>query len=216
MGLSIVDIATGATAHAAILEALIRRGVTGRGANISVSMFDVMADWLTVPLLNYEAGRSPQRIGMAHPSISPYGVFATRDGRPLLISVQNDREWAKLCARFLGRADLGVDPRFATNVARVANRPETDALVAAAFAERDEAEAVTALLEADVAFAAVNDMAGLARHPHLRRMWVDTPNGPVSLPAPAPLFAGEPRRYGAVPGLREAVEGVDRRASSEP
>jgi formyl-CoA transferase len=201
VGLSIVDIATGATAHAAILEALIRRGVSGKGANISVSMFDVMADWLTVPLLNFEAGQPPQRIGMAHPSISPYGVFVTRDGRPLLISVQNDREWAKLCARFLGRAELGADPRFATNVARVANRPETDALVAAGFAERNEAEAVAALLEADVAFAAVNDMAGLARHPHLRRMQVDTPNGPVSLPAPAPVFADEPRRYGAVPRL---------------
>jgi len=201
VGLSIVDIATGATAHAAILEALIRRGVTGEGAQISVSMFDVMADWLTVPLLNFEAGDPPQRIGMAHPSISPYGVFVTRDGRPLLISVQNDREWAKLCARFLARPELGVDPRFATNVARVANRRRTDALVAAAFAERDEAEAAAALNAADVAFAAVNDMAGLARHPHLRRMVVETPNGPVSLPAPAPLFAGETRRYGAVPAL---------------
>ena len=50
MGISVVDIATGATAHAAILEALIVRGRTGQGADIRVSMFDVMADWLTVPL----------------------------------------------------------------------------------------------------------------------------------------------------------------------
>ena len=201
VGMSIVDVATGATAHAAILEALIRRGVTGKGANISVSMFDVMADWLTVPLLNHESGRPPQRLGMAHPSISPYGVFVTRDGRPLLISVQNDREWTKLCARFLDRPELGADPRFATNLARVENRPETDALVAQAFAKRDAAEAEAALLAADVAFAAVNDMAGLARHPHLRRVAVETPNGPVSLPAPAPRFDGEPRRYGPVPAL---------------
>jgi itaconate CoA-transferase len=204
VGLSIVDIATGATAYAAILEALIRRGVTGKGAEISVSMFDVMADWLTVPLLNSEAGQPPRRIGMAHPSISPYGVFQTRDGRPLLISVQNDREWAKLCARFLDRPELAADPRFATNVARVANRTETDARVAEAFAARDEREAAAALLEADIAFAAVNDMAGLARHPHLRRIEVETPNGPVSLPAPAPRFADEARRYGAVPALSKA------------
>ncbi len=212
VGLSIVDIATGATAHAAILEALIRRGVTGKGANISVSMFDVMADWLTVPLLNYEAGQPPRRIGMAHPSISPYGVFETRDGRPLLISVQNDREWAQLSARFLQRPELAADPRFATNVARVANRRETDGLVAEAFARRDEAEAIAALLEADVAFAAVNDMAGLARHPHLRRISVETPNGPVSMPAPAPIFADEARRYGAAPGL----PGLTARVNSAP
>ena len=202
VGLSIVDIATGATAYAAILEALIRRGITGKGAQISVSMFDVMADWLAVPLLAHEAGQSPKRVGMAHPSIAPYGVYETRDGRPLLISVQSDREWRKLCERFLGRPELGADPRFSANVARVAHRAETDALVGEGFARRSEAEAVAALLEADIAFAAVNDMAGLARHPHLRRVEIETPNGPVSLPAPAPIFAGERRRYGPVPALK--------------
>ena len=204
VGLSIVDIATGATAYAAILEALIRRGVTGKGARISVSMFDVMADWLAVPLLAHEGGQPPKRLGMVHPSIAPYGVFVTSDGRPLLISVQSDREWRKLCERFLGRPEFGADPRFAANVARVAHRAETDALVGEGFARRTEAEAVAALLEADIAFAAVNDMAGLARHPHLRRIAVETPNGPVSLPAPAPIFAGERRRYGPVPALKPA------------
>jgi formyl-CoA transferase len=204
VGLSIVDIATGATAYSAILEALIRRGVTGRGAQISVSMFDVMADWLTVPLLAHEGGQPPKRIGMAHPSIAPYGVYETRDGRPLLISVQSDREWRKLCELFLDRPELGSDPRFAANVARVAHRAETDALVGEGFARRTEAEAVAALLRADIAVAAVNDMAGLARHPHLRRIAVETPNGPVSLPAPAPVFAGERRRYGPVPALKSS------------
>ena len=101
VGISIVDIATGATAHAAILEALLGRGITGEGADIRVSMFDVMADWLTVPLLHQEAGEAPRRIGLAHPSIAPYGVFATRDGREILISIQSDREWTKFCTEFL-------------------------------------------------------------------------------------------------------------------
>ena len=201
VGLSIVDIATGATAHAAILEALIRRSVTGTGANISVSMFDVIAEWLTVPLLNHEGGNPPRRIGLAHPSISPYGVFETRDGQPILISIQSDREWRKLAEIFIGDAALGTDARFATNVARVENRPETDAIVAAAFARRDCDDAIEALLKADVALARVNDMAGLSAHPHLRRIKVDSPNGPVSFPAPAPIFAGEERTYGPVPGL---------------
>src|SRR6185369_5200419 len=85
VGLSIVDIATGATAHASILEALIARTKTGKGADIRISMFDVMADWLTVPLLNSEAGQPPQRIGLAHPSIAPYGVFRSKDGKDILI-----------------------------------------------------------------------------------------------------------------------------------
>lgn len=202
VGISLVDIATGATAHSAILEALIRRGVTGRGAVISVSMFDVLADWLTVPLLNHEGGKSPQRIGLAHPSIAPYGVFQPQSGAPVLISIQSDREWVVLCRDFIGDAALGTDPRFATNVARVANRTETDAAVAAAFARMSSQEAVARLSKANIALATVNDMAGLAAHPHLRRVTVDSPNGPVSFPAPGARFLGEAREYGAVPCLK--------------
>src|SRR5690606_18851736 len=187
-GISRVDIATGATAHSAILEALIRRGVTGEGADITISMFDVMADWLTVPLLNHEGGRTPKRIGLAHPSIAPYGVFACADGRQLLIAVQSDREWRKLAAEFLGDEALGTDPCFATNVARVGNRAELDALIAAAFARRTAPEAIDSIAAADLAFASVNDMEGLSHHPHLRRITVDTPNGPVSYPAPGAVF----------------------------
>ncbi|MGL4240916.1 MAG: CaiB/BaiF CoA transferase family protein [Beijerinckiaceae bacterium] len=199
VGISVVDIATGATAHAAILEALIGRGVTGEGADIRVSMFDVMADWLTVPLLQHEGGKTPARVGLAHPSIAPYGVFSTKDGRQVLISIQSEREWAKLCADVLARPDLPTDPRFATGVARVANRSATDGIVAAVFGSLDEAELRRRLTAADIAFAAVNDMAGLAAHAHLRRIEVATPAGAVRLPAPAPIVIGEERNYGPVP-----------------
>lgn len=201
VGISIVDIATGATAHSAILEAIIRRGITGQGANISVSMFDVMADWLTVPLLNHEGGKSPKRIGMAHPSIAPYGVFTAKDGNLTLIAVQSDREWRTLCTDFIGQPELGIDPRFATNVARVENRAETDAVVAQGFARMTSEQAVDALLQANVALASVNDIGRLSSHPHLRRITVDTPNGPVSYPAPAPMWEGETRVLGPVPGF---------------
>jgi itaconate CoA-transferase len=201
VGISVVDLATGATAHAAILEALVRRGVTGTGARIAVSMFDVMAEWLTVPLLNHEAGNSPGRIGLAHPSIAPYGVFQPRDGAPILISIQSDREWAALTREFIGDATLADHPRFATNVARVAHRNDTDALVAGAFAQIDAAQAIARLTRAQIAWASVNDMAGLAAHPHLRRITCDSPMGPVSLPAPPARFVGETRDHGAVPGL---------------
>jgi len=201
VGISIVDIATGATAHSAILEALIGRAATGEGADIRLSMFDVMADWLTVPLLLQEGGRPPKRIGLAHVSIAPYGVFSTREGTDILISIQSDREWQKFAGVFLEQPEMARDPRFATNVLRVRNRAETDALVASVFATLPTAEAQARLAKADVAFAAVNDMAALSDHPHLRRITVETPGGQVSYPAPAPIFTDAKRRYGAVPAL---------------
>src|SRR5439155_361414 len=85
----VIDLATSATAHASILEALIARGRTGKGADIRISMFDVMADWMAVPLINSEAGNPPKRMALAHPSIAPYGVFNSKDGKGILISIQS-------------------------------------------------------------------------------------------------------------------------------
>lgn len=203
VGMSIVDVATGATAHAAILEALIGRGRSGLGADIRISMFDVMADWLTVPLLNAEAGNPPKRMGLAHPSIAPYGVFRSRDGKDILISIQSEREWKRFCADVLEQPELPEDPRFANMVERVKNRALTDKAVGDSFATKTRDELLAHLAEADIAFAEVNTMADLATHPHLRRIEVDTPNGVVSYPAPAPIVVGETRHYGAVPAIGE-------------
>ena len=162
--------ATGMNAYEAILEALIARGRSGEGAAISVSLFDAMADWMTVPLLHYEGGKPPQRVGLAHPSISPYGVFKSRDGVDILISIQNDREWRLLAGKVMGDDALAADPDFATNVERVKRRAETDGRVQASFASMDLAELERKLAAADIAFAPVNDTASFAKHPHLRRI----------------------------------------------
>jgi crotonobetainyl-CoA:carnitine CoA-transferase CaiB-like acyl-CoA transferase len=203
VGISVVDIATGATAHAAILEALIARGITNEGADIRLSMFDVIAEWMTVPLLNHRAGTPPRRVGLAHPSIAPYGLFTASDGGTILLSVQSDREWRTLAAALLGDAALGTDPRFARNVDRVANRPETDGMVQAAIGACDRNQVRGILLAADIAFADVNDLAGLSAHPHLRESDVDTVAGPIRLPAPPALFDGVRRATGPVPRLGE-------------
>jgi len=190
--------------HAAILEALFARTRTGKGADIRISMFDVMADWLAVPLLNAEAGNPPQRMALAHPSIAPYGAFRSGDGKDILISIQSEREWKKLCADVLGQPDLPNDPRFSNMVERVRNRALTDKTVSDIFASLTRDELLKRLSDADIAFAEVNTMADLAVHPHLRRIDVDTPNGVVSYPAPAPIVVGETRHYGAVPGIGDA------------
>ncbi|MFD0916620.1 CaiB/BaiF CoA transferase family protein [Pseudahrensia aquimaris] len=201
VGVSIVDIATGAVAYSAILEALIARGVSGQGVQISVSMFDVMAEWLTVPLLNHEGGKTPKRLGLAHPSIAPYGVFQPKDGRPILISIQSDREWQTLCNEFIEDPSLAKDPRFITNLLRVENRLETDAIVGEAFARMSSEVAIAKLTRANIALATVNDMEGLSNHPHLRRVTVGSSNGNVSLPAPPAIFADKERPLGPVPAL---------------
>jgi len=206
VGMSIVDVATGATAHAAILEALIGRSRHGQGADIRISMFDVMADWLTVPLLNAEAGNPPQRMGLAHPSIAPYGVFTSKDGKDILISIQSEREWKKLCAEVLRQPQLIDDPRLCTGVERVKNRAFTDKTVADAFGALSRDDLLAHLASADIAFAEVNSMADLARHPHLRRIEVETPNGPVAYPAPAAIVVDETRSYGAVPGIGDKAK----------
>jgi formyl-CoA transferase len=208
VGVSIVDIAAGLNAYEAILEALIGRGCSGEGAEISVSMFDAMAEWMTIPLLNQEYGNPFKRVGLAHPTIAPYGVFKTRDGADILIAIQNDREWRVLADKVLGDASLGSHDKFATNPQRNANRAETDAVVAAVFARHDVEPLMELLAASDIAFARVNDSALLSTHPHLRRITVNTPTGPASMPAPAALRAGQRRSYGAIPSLGEHTEAV--------
>jgi crotonobetainyl-CoA:carnitine CoA-transferase CaiB-like acyl-CoA transferase len=210
VGVSVCDIACGMAAHAGILEALIERGITGRGKGLKVSLFDGMADWMSVPLLFLQGtGRSPPRIGLAHPSICPYGAFSLADGSLVLISIQNEREWADFCARFLEEPDLPKRPGYATNVARVANRPEVDSLIAAAFARLSRTDAAARLRAANTAFGFVNDVAALSRHPALRRITVGTPNGDITLVAPPVITDGaEPRTFGPVPAIGQHSEQI--------
>jgi itaconate CoA-transferase len=210
VGVSLVDIGTGLHAYEAILEALIQRGRTGRGADIRVSMFDVMMEWMTVPLLFAEYGEPPRRSGLSHPSLAPYGVFGTAEGAPILISIQNDREWLVFCSKVLGRPELGTDPRFATSPARLAHRAETDAQVARAFGALDVLSLSKKLEAAEIAFARVNEVADVLKHPHLRRLSVETAAGAVMLPAPAARAGTGNDQFGAVPALGAHTEAVRR------
>ena len=201
VGVSVADIACGMNAHAAILEALIARGRTGHGRAIAVSLFDAVADWMTVPLLHFDhAGKAPARVGLNHPSIAPYGAFACADGRRVVLAVQNEREWQRLCAIALDRPQLAVDARFSSNSARVAHRDELDAAVAAVLVTLTRGAAIQRLDAAGIAYASVNEVSDLSRHPQLRRHAVDTPSGTVDLPA-SPVIAGAPVMSRAVPAL---------------
>ncbi|MBP0492810.1 CaiB/BaiF CoA transferase family protein [Pararoseomonas indoligenes] len=209
VGVSVCDIACGMNAHAAVLEALIERGATGRGKGIAVSLFDGMADMMNVPLVYFEGtGREPQRVGLAHPSICPYSAFDTADGVAVLISIQNEREWSDFCARFLLEPDLPGREGYRSNVERVANRATVDAHIAAVFATLTRERCAERLREARTAYGFVNDVAGLARHPALRRVTLDTPGGPVPVAAPAAIFSDGPRELGPVPAIGQHTDGI--------
>jgi len=185
VGVSIADIGTGMNAHAAILEALIERGRSGRGRAIEIALFDGMADWMAVPLLHYEhLGRETTRHGMSHAAIHPYRPYACRDG-DIVISIQSPAEWRRFCDGFLVRPELAEDPRFADNPARVANRDPLDREIAPAFAKLSRDEAITRLEAAQVAWGRVSEVADLSSHPALRRITVALPDD-VGFEVPRP------------------------------
>ena len=202
VGVSACDIACGMAAHAGVLEALVARGITGKGRGLKVSLFDGMADWMNVPMLYFEGtGKAPPRVGLSHPSICPYGAFPTKDGSQVLISIQNEREWAKFCTYFLLQPDLPSQKGFETNFIRVENRPMVDAHIGATFAGLTREEAAARLRASDTAFGFVNEVSDLPHHPALRRMEVQTPAGPVSLAAPPVISSEGPRILGPVPDV---------------
>jgi crotonobetainyl-CoA:carnitine CoA-transferase CaiB-like acyl-CoA transferase len=211
VGVSVCDIAAGMTAFQAILQALIGRSITGEGRHIAVSLFHALADWMNVPYLQYVyGGIYPQRSGLNHPTIAPYGAYPCADGKAVLFSIQNEREWASLCENVLGDATIATDPRFDANVKRVANRAALDAIILGVFA-REPREAIIAKLEkAKVAYGRVSSLDDLKAHPQNRTMEVDTPAGRKRLLTPGALHDGAIPQFGPVPALGEHTAAVKR------
>lgn len=169
VGVSLTDLATGLTAYSAILRALIQRGRTGQGTAVSVAMFDVMADWMNMPLMQHRyTGAAPPRSGLQHSFIAPYGAFTCKGGAQVLLSIQSNREWAAFCETVLERSDLTDAPRFRDNPGRFANRVELDALVNAVFGGLEAKEVMARLEKARIASAALNAVVDLSEHPLLR------------------------------------------------
>jgi crotonobetainyl-CoA:carnitine CoA-transferase CaiB-like acyl-CoA transferase len=201
VGISICDIATGQAAYAAILEALIRRGRTGAGSHLQLSLFDTIADMMNVPYLGQRyGGREPKRLGLAHPTIAPYGVFHLADG-DLIIAIQSEREWPILCTEVLGDAALAADPRFDLNLRRVENRAALEARIQAILGPRRVAEVAAALDRARIAYGRISTIQDLIEHDSASLLPVATPSGTVELLAPPAIVDGARAALRPVPAL---------------
>ncbi|MFF1274207.1 CaiB/BaiF CoA transferase family protein [Streptomyces marokkonensis] len=212
-GISVADIAAGMYAYSGVLTALYTRATTGTAHPVEVSLFEALAEWMGQPAYYTRYGGSqPPRLGTQHATIAPYGTYRAADGREVLFSIQNEREWAVLCAEFLGRPELTDDPRFATGSDRVTHREELNAIIAERFA-RDGAEELLKDLEAmGIACAGVNDVAGFLGHPVLaaRDRWreVAVPGATVSALLPPADLAGLSARMDPVPAVGEHTEAI--------
>lgn len=214
VGISVADIAAGMYALASILAALRRRDRTGAGEHIEISMLECLAEWLSVPSLYQRyGGAAPQRTGLHHATIAPYGPYACADGT-VNLAVQNRGQWERLCTQVLASPLLVDDPRFATNEARVANRDALSGLVASVLAPIPAAEIRERLTRADVPFGDANDIAGLLAHPQLaaRDGWWDvgTPSGSVRVARPPFGMTGSPSEPRPVPALGQHDNEVGR------
>ncbi len=209
VGVSVCDIAAGMTAHQAVLQALFARERTGEGRHVAVSLFHALADWMNVPYLQYVyGGKEPDRNGLNHPTIAPYGAYAGGDGRAVLLAIQNEREWVQFCAGVLDRPALAGDPRFDTNSRRVANRPALDAIILDAFAPLSREDIVARLEAARIAYGRISSIADLSRHPQNRYAEVGTLAGPVTMLGSGILYDGAAVEPGPVPALGQHTQAV--------
>jgi len=189
-------------AFAGILRALLQRRDSGGGIDLSVSLFDVIGDWMNMPLLSHRyLGGAPARLGLTHALIAPYGAYRTADRKQVLIAVQNNREWRVLCEAVLQNPALGGDPRFADNSKRVENRAAMDRAIDAVFGRKTRAELMAALERARIACAPLNSVQDLSHHACLRNLDIRFGGATISV-ADLPLESGA-ERHREVPQLNQ-------------
>ncbi|QEU95924.1 CaiB/BaiF CoA transferase family protein [Streptomyces kanamyceticus] len=222
-GISVADIAGGMYAYTGILSALFTRATTGRATTVEVSLFDALAEWVSQPAYYTRyGGTQPPRVGARHATVAPYGPFTAADGNDVLLSVQNEREWASLCAEFIGRPELTDDPRFATGADRVAHRDELDAIISARCAGLGSDEMMQLLDRANIANASVNSVHEFLDHPVLteRGRWQDIQvpgtDAPVQALLPPAVLGGVTPRMDPVPAAGEHTEAILRELGRDP
>ena len=205
VGVAIADLMTGMYSTVAVMAALWERRTSGVGQHIDMALLDTQVGWLANQNLNYLiSGEVPQRLGNAHPNVTPYDVFHTSDG-DVIVATGNDAQYARYC-RAAGLETLIDDPRFADNAARIANRDALKALLAPAMRKRTTAEWIRLLEPLGVPCGPINRLDQVFADPQVqhRRMRVDVPHpvaGALPLVANPIKFSRTPITYEDPPPL---------------
>ncbi|HCA85722.1 MAG TPA: carnitine dehydratase, partial [Streptomyces sp.] len=163
VGVALVDALAAKDAVIGIMAALRHRELTGRGQQVEVNLLSSLFGGLANQLSGYLAtGQSPTRLGNSHPSIAPYQTLRCADAL-LAVAVGTDAQF-RVFTGVLGLPDLGHDPAYATNAARVAHRESLVGHLEGALAARNAADWESSLLAAGIACGRVNDIAGAVGH----------------------------------------------------
>lgn len=211
-GISIADIAAGMYAYSGILTALYEREQTGAGRHISVALLDALAEWMGYPYYYGQfSGHRPARTGAHHAAIAPYGPVQCSDGT-ILLAVQNEREWRRLCTEVLQRPELAEDGRFRDVTLRVKNRRELDAVIAHQLGGEPVRDVQRRLDEAKIAHGTMTDVCRLADHPQIvareRVGSVLTERGPVPSFSPVVTTDGWEARRDPIPSPGQHTDQV--------
>jgi itaconate CoA-transferase len=212
VGISVADIAAGMYAFSSVLAALLRRGRTGEGSSLEVSLFDSLAEWMSYPVYYAYGGTAPPRSGARHAVIAPYGPYTAGDARVVYLGLQNEREWARFCAEVLQRPGMATDVRFSSNPRRVEHRAELDTIITEAFSGLTAEQVITRLEAAQIANARMNTVQELIEHPQLaaRGRWRSVPSaaGPVRMLVPPFNFEGMDIPMSAIPAVGEHTDAI--------
>lgn len=213
VAIPVCDIGAGTYAALGTLAALLRRRETGEGEHISVSLFDVMIDWIGYyPHFWWHRGETPTRTGMRHPLFCPYGPHLASDGRLVNLAVLSPEHWRDFCLAVIERPHLYADERYATMEGRVANRAELEPAVEAVFRTRTAGEWLERLERAGIPCGAVNELPDVMAHPQLAHnrlvTEVGSPVGPIpTIGSPIGIDGARPE-LGPVPALGEHTREV--------
>jgi formyl-CoA transferase/CoA:oxalate CoA-transferase len=209
MSVPVADLAAGHYASTAILAALSRRLVTGRGDYIDLSLHDSIVSWLTYLASFYFAtGKEPQRLGSAHPSIVPYQAFRCKD-KDLVFAIGNDHQWTTFC-HATGLEKLLADRRFSTNPSRVRNRRLLIPVLERMFRRRKAKEWQRILAQARVPATPVFSIRDVVRDPQVRnrRMIVRLKEDPPRLGSPMRFHKTKPRKTTPAPQLGQHTKEI--------
>lgn len=174
MPVALMDLLAGHQLKEAILLALLNRERKGEGAYIETSLIKAGVAALANQATNWLVGNKiPERMGSEHPNIVPYGkIFYTRDGKPLVLAVGSDKQFAELCS-ILGKPELAADERFATNFNRVKNRTACNEAVQSLIAQFDRDPLLAELEKRSVPAGGVYNMKEVFEIPEVQELVMD-------------------------------------------